>query len=465
GPDGGTRERNDDARSRSGDGRLNGGKPATGRAGTAELEALALLAKDGTTTVAAHARSVDPAVIDTGEVSKLQIKVSGADGTTRFVRNLHGQASTGTLRLPGLLSGDQVQLQANVRGLDGNRTDVVTVTETVKRLPDLRVDMSAPNEVIASTPVVIFAALAEHNGDMGATARCELYVGGERVDHALGVWVDAGDVVTCAMSTSFESAGTYLVEVRVTPEGVDDWDASDNVAAAEIRVTAAHADFETWGSFSQHSVADTSFMEYRWYDRLADRRGEGYAEKTESSTSQWAEAHGWLPLQMTEPADLRISMSSGGRVVHAAEWTQLGVPQTCESLWDGPISFFMCPGDTGGVPGTNFSYHRISGSITYHSREYAVEWDDLTGEVDYFYHWNEEWGWDDTVPVGDDWTFDVRLSTVSGEYPATLTLPLVRSSEVTRVPYECTTVDEPYWEYEATVCTMWAFHRERITSP
>jgi hypothetical protein len=446
--------------------RDNGGKPARGRSGTAELEALALLAKDGTVTVESRARSIDPAVTDTGTVSKLQVKASTTDGTPKFVRNLNGASSTGLLELRGLSRGDHLQLQANVRGLDGNRTDVVTVTETVKRLPDLRVAMSPPAEAALDVPVNVFALISEGNGDVGATARCELHVNGQLVDHADGVWVDAGDAVTCALTTSIAAAGTYPVEVRVSTVGVADWDASDNVAHGTIQVSARSSEFETWGSFSQISWADTSSQEHWFHNALTGQRGEATAEGIQGSINQWAEGHGWLPVPITEPADLRISMSTGGRVIHQAEWTQLGEGMPwgwCVDLYDGPAMFFLCTSNFSGQVGTSFSYYRIGGAVTYHSRSYSREWDEITGEDYFYYHENESYGWDDTVPAGDDWSFDVRLSTASAEYPASLTLSLFRTSRVFRTPYSCTTVNEE-WGYSATTCGMRAFHEETIAS-
>src|SRR5262249_3409393 len=112
--------------------------------------------------------------------------------------------------------GSRIQVQANVRGIDGRRTDVVTLTETVKLGPALHVDLSIPGGAVVGTPVVITATVTETNGQVGTRTDCVLYVDGQPVDRADDIWVDAGDAVSCAFSYTFPRAGTYQVEVRAS---------------------------------------------------------------------------------------------------------------------------------------------------------------------------------------------------------------------------------------------------------
>ncbi|HEV3050118.1 MAG TPA: hypothetical protein VGX50_07410, partial [Longimicrobium sp.] len=67
--------------------RDNGGKPATGRAGSAVLQAFALLGKDGRTELQYSAVSADPWQWMPGTITRVQVKALDADGTVMFTQN------------------------------------------------------------------------------------------------------------------------------------------------------------------------------------------------------------------------------------------------------------------------------------------------------------------------------------------------------------------------------------------
>jgi hypothetical protein len=449
--------------------RDTGGKPARGRSGSAELEATALLRKNGITTVDLVSRHVTQSGLY-GEITSALVKASDAGGKHKFTRMVNAadsgfhQANPPISRayLPGLVRGDQLQLQAHVRGLDGNRTDVVTVAETVKRIPDLRVRMDAPAEVETSTWVNILAVVSENNGDVGAYAVCELYVAGEQVDIAEGVWVDAGDAVTCAMTWQFSLAGTYPLEVRVRTAGApsEDWEPADNADTATIQVNGASARFYTSGYFSASTNMDSTVSQVSWRDTQLGRSGESGNEWYNRSSSVNASAYGYLPLQVTGPADLRVSMTTGAHVVHAAEWTQLGADSPwgwCADTFDGQTMFYMCA--NGG--GTSFSYAFMAGEVTYHSREYSRVWDNLSGTGS-VYHRNDGYTSGTAVPVADDWSFNVRVSSPDGEFDGSKSLPLVRTTQEFASPYQCETYEYPWWGYTYTSCGTSIYRYESV---
>jgi hypothetical protein len=444
--------------------RDTGGRPATGRSGSAELEALALLSKDGATTLEVQARHVDPAIQNTGTVGKLQLKALAPDGTTKFVRNFHGQMGTEPMVLRGLTRGDALQFQANVRGLDGNRTDIVTVTETVKRLPDLRVEISAPEEVAANMPMNVLAVVSEQNGDLGTIADCRLYAGGQLVDHANGLWVDAGDAVTCALTWTPAIAGSYPLEVRVSTGDSPEWDDSDNLATATLRVRDATPEFSTNAYFRQLTSVDSGHYEDRWRWGLDGVAGESVSDVYDASTDQRGGMYGHMRGVITEPVVVRVSMSTGGRVVHEAEWTDAHPYSTddwCTGQWEAGAGFFMC--SRGWLRQTSFDYAFMAGAVTYHSQGFMRTWDELTGADTYVYHWNQNEEWDETVTLGGDWTFDVRLTTPSAEHAMFKALRLVRAEPWGYgQPYECSTWEEPYWEYSQTSCASWIRRFESI---
>lgn len=449
--------------------RDTGGKPTKGRSGSAELEAGAVLAKSGITRLTLTARHVEHSWWY-GEITRANVQASGQDGRHKLTRTLDSSDEGfsepnqvgASARLPGLVSGDRVRVQAHVRGVDPNRTDVVTVTETVKRLPDLRVRLAAPAEAPSNTYTNIMATVSEHNGDMGAYAYCELFVAGESVDFADAMWIDAGDAVTCALTWNFPAPGTYPIEVRVRMLNGDEWEPADNADTATIQVHGARPGFHTLASYSQSTTVDSGSAFYTWRDTQTGRTEESSAEKYEAWSNQFAYADGVLPVHITEPVDLQVSMSTGGQVVHAAEWTQLGADTPwgwCTDLWDGRTMFWLC---TGGGPihgSTTFTYYLTATSVTYHSRQYSRVWDELEGTED-VYHWNDSYGWDNTVPTGDDWTFSIRLRTPGAEYDGSKSLALVRATEETVFPYTCETWED--WNYTSTSCSSWTMRTESI---
>ena len=99
--------------------RVAGSKPATGRSGSAEVTARAMAGKDGKTV--------------------LELSTGGLDA---------GFAPRGTLT---------------------RATDVVTVSERVKRRPDLTVTLGNQASALVRVPAEIAATVRELNGELGAT--------------------------------------------------------------------------------------------------------------------------------------------------------------------------------------------------------------------------------------------------------------------------------------------------------
>jgi hypothetical protein len=430
--------------------RDTGGKPATGRSGSAELEALALLARDGTTTVATRARSIDPAVTDTGEVSKLQIKAMAPDGGLKFTRNLNGESGAEPLQIRGLARGDRVQFQANVRGLDGNRTDVVTVTETVKRRADLGIRLSTPERARAAAQIVIWATVTEHNGDMGSRADCELLINGQPADRAGGIWVDAGDAVTCGFAHVFADAGTYALTVRVLPPEGGDWDETNNVDAGFVEVDPAPTDtrFRAHVSVGEYRHYDSTTFTSTWRDPFYGTATEGTSRFLMRDEHRSTSMYAWLLRAIPGPVRVELSQESGGQVLHSAAFVHEGSGyQWCVESYDGPVSLYVCSSPYGGIDGayTDISYHLFGagGGVVYHSDQYSRVWDELTGEELSVYHVVDTSGyWTPMVPLGDTYTWHVRVISPDGVYVAEETRNVVRERIDRSLPYTCWQLDE-----------------------
>jgi hypothetical protein len=201
--------------------RVKGAGNATGRSGSAEVTARALVGKDGRTVFEMSTGGLDAGMVPRGAFTKAQVKLLDPGNSSRVVAtaNYVGLAAGYfTATYAGLGAGFPLEVQANIKGADGNRTDVVTVRDRVKRRPDLAVTLGDPGSALVRAPADIAASVRELNGDVGAVADCVLIVDGVAVDRAAGIWVDAGDAVSCAFVHVFATVGSHGVTVRV--EGV-----------------------------------------------------------------------------------------------------------------------------------------------------------------------------------------------------------------------------------------------------
>ncbi|WP_420125811.1 PKD domain-containing protein [Longimicrobium sp.] len=413
-----------------------GGKPAHGRAGSATLDALALLGRDGTTALELRAGQVDGAA--GAFVTHAQVKRIGLEGTTGFATNHHAGLDA-PIPLPGLGRGSPLRVQAHVRGADPHRTGVVTVTETVKLRPDLSVTLSAPQGVHPGTPVNITAVVAEENGDVGASADCELRVDGVRVDQSPDVWVDAGDAVSCTFTHTFPAAGTYTVEVRAAATRPADWDDANNAATASVAVTERTPAIESNAYVEQTVGFERQASVNRWAD--ATGHGEDTYESRRDRALQIGTMSGYMPTRISGPVRIDVSQSSGGATLHAARWTAGTGADWCTSVKEGGVSFYGCSKSYyGGLwEETAFTYERYAGTVTYHSYAHTRMWMD-GAEQEYGYTFNQSfvYGSGTLSPLGSEYRFDVRITAVDGtEYVARSIVPLTTRVDEGGFPQAC----------------------------
>jgi len=213
--------------------RDRGVKPAKGRAGSASMEVRALLGSDGATVISASTGRFDGAP-GTGVIEKMQLKVLNTGLSTV---NEKPRDNEWSYTIQGLGPNDQIQLQANIRGFDATRTDVVTVRLGVSRRPELAVSaINGAAQAYSNSPVTFSAPVRELNGDVGARADCVLSVDGSPVDQATGIWIDAGDVVSCQFTHMFTTTGPHTVAISATNVDPGDWDLSNNSSSMPITI-------------------------------------------------------------------------------------------------------------------------------------------------------------------------------------------------------------------------------------
>ena len=212
---------------------------ATGRSGSATMSARALLDKGGNTVVEVTTGTLDSSSTAPGSLRKLQVKALSPAGNPLSVDN-YFPSSGGYYSFvsPSLHDAEQIQLQGNISGIDRNRTDVVTVVETVKTRPDLAVEnLTIPSSAFVNHPVNISATIWELNQDTGATTTCVLAVDGNNVDQMNNVWVDAGGSVSCVFAYTFSTTGSHSIQVTAANVVPGDWDTSNNSSSGTINIT------------------------------------------------------------------------------------------------------------------------------------------------------------------------------------------------------------------------------------
>lgn len=373
-----------------------GTKPATGRSGSAALEARALIAKNGRMQVEASTGALDTGV-NPGTIAKAQIKIGG------FTKNYNTLDAGGyfTDQYPAADRGSSVQVQANIRGIDPKRTDVVTVSTPALLRPDVAVTSVSGQPQAAPHALVSFTgAIAEKNGDVGATASCVFAIDGTDVDAVTGLWVDAGDTVNCQFNHVFATAGTYTVRISATGIVPGDWDDTNNQATATITILEPSKAIQT-GSMRVEQ-RNTSY--YHRYSRSGYYYYNYNGERTDTINRSLASMNGWEPTATAGPAQrVDVTLYKDGSQQHQASLLPVysynydsgdyfeHCSQYYEQVWDGSRWIYsadrtnMCSGGYRSNPSnqwTNYWYERHDGTVTY----YGHEWSDWYG----YYTWNNQ---------------------------------------------------------------------------
>lgn len=362
--------------------RNSGGKPATGRAGSASLEARALIAKDGSMVVEASPGSVD-AGAGPGEIVKTQVKIG--DFTKNYTQLSAGGYWWDTFAAAS--RGSAVQVQANVRGIDPKRTGVVTVTTPALLRRDIAVDaVNGPAEQAPHALVAFQAVVSEKNGDLGGTANCVLSVDGVDVDTAEGIWVDAGDTVSCHFSRAFAEPGTYAIAVTAAGVAPHDWDVANNKTSTTITIVDPETPVANGYMYAEYR--DTDAHDTYW--REAGYQYNYFSEGRTSIHKSYAELWGWSSVGASLMQQLDATLFVDGAIEHRAT-----LAPTYRNVHDDGNYFSNC-GEyyfqsfdgtrfarsadrvsmcSSGYHGnqashrTNYFYQRVVGTVTYLARE------------------------------------------------------------------------------------------------
>lgn len=426
---------------------------AKGKSGNAMLTTRALRRKTGETDVELTTGDLDTNGSPSGNITRVQIATTDARGRRQMVKEYPGLATNGgyvAFTYTGLARAQALRVEAHVTGIDGARTDVVSAAPTVKLRPDLFMQrVSAPSKAVTGTPVVISAVIAELNQDVGARAACLLSVNGIEVDRADGIWVDAGGLVSCAFTHTFDTTGVKSVSVQATNVVPWDYDADNNAATTSVIVREVEPfDYYELTGLSEETRRGSHLQD--WSTRSDGSVIYGRDYESNSLVTQWnqfiqyyAEVRRLFDLSVTR---LSVTESTGGAVVRSFALDEItSEPDGCVSRYAGTaptVWLYICQRVRLDGPVTMLTYTSMAGEVTYFSNGYDIQWHttaDGTQTTDSSYSWNDADSSHTVTPTrwGSTYSIDVALSSPDALYQGPLTMTLGTQAVSNSTPWEC----------------------------
>lgn len=246
---------------------------ATAVTPVASIEARALLNRNDTTDVEITTGSFEGDA-PSGYVAKVKVGIPTADGILPVNFN-HPESSTFSGNISGVITGDVVSIDAQVRGLN-NGTDHAAAQATVAKRPDLGVALVLPPSVTVKGVVArVRTAIVETNGSVGARATVRLLVDGVEVDRAENIWVNAGGRVNVTFAPVIEAEdGMHDFTVVVDSMNPGDWDDSNNTRTESVRVYNVLDEFFSWSATATESEFDNyEYMKRSWTETTRHDKG------------------------------------------------------------------------------------------------------------------------------------------------------------------------------------------------
>jgi hypothetical protein len=388
-----------------------GAKPAAGRSGSAAIQARALRGQTET-IIEVTTGQFDSGVAPVGKLDKVQVKLLADNGDVIVTDNYRKGAlsgSYGSFVYDWPARGQKMQVQANVSGIDPTRTDVVTVQGAVALRPDLTVSsIQAVSQAFVGASVTIDALVRETNGDTGARANCVLKVDGVVADHADGIWVDAGDAVTCEFRQTFTTLGTKQLSVELTNVVPGDYDSSNNSKTASIDIVNPTVPVAVWYSYSAGDTtydAITNTQDHQQFDAF-DPAWQSWVVDNDNNVrvhqhDLYYQADLNAAMALTFPVTMQSSVTVDGAEVlvtpsftveanssYSSDWYS----STCGEAYESTRWFRVCKYhyDFGG--GSTYDYTNMStsvrgGSVTFDGWNVSTTRYPDTGDV-YVYEYN-----------------------------------------------------------------------------
>ena len=246
---------------------------ATAVTAVASIEARALLNRDDTTDVEVTTGSFEGDT-PSGYVTKVKVGIPTADGVEPVNFN-HPESPDFSGNISGVITGDVVSIDAQVRGLD-NGTDHAVANATVAKRPDLGVAfVLVPTFVVKGRVARVRTGVFESNGQLGARADVRLLIDGVEVDRAENIWVNAGGFVSVAFAPVLEAEnGTHDFTVVVEHVNPGDWDEANNTRTEPARVYDVLDEFYSWSATaSEQEFSNYSYEKRSWREETRTENG------------------------------------------------------------------------------------------------------------------------------------------------------------------------------------------------
>lgn len=439
--------------------RVSGAQPATGRSGSAVLSARALLNKDNSADIEVTTGTFDNAA--PGNISKIQYKPLDKNGKPILVVNWNSLSGGGYFRqtVNGLGRNQQMQIQGNVRGIDGARTDVVTVNGSAKLRPDVQVSDIEPASGLVNVPLNITAVVRELNNDTGANGDCMLYINQVLADHASAIWVDAGGTVSCMFTHKFTAAGNYDLKVAVENVVPADYDTTNNSTTATINITSPD-NLEYFADANDQAFSDTTqsgFTEYHGSQMIILNNEQdsqnGWTQHSDIGFDHATPLTFPISASITESSDGSSASLTGNFPNVDADWSfsfQCGAA-TCSQAQaartDNGFLFFVftwsttdsIAGISGGFSG---QVSRDAGDVTFISTQAYCQWFDASSapcpDNTQVYTTNNEQVSGTRLAFGSQDMLQFAMTDAGGNrYTANPIIPLAPYSSQQQQPYTC----------------------------
>jgi hypothetical protein len=436
--------------------------------GMAAVDAEALFGHEGTTTLEITSFRTGDENRPAGDIERVLVRIYDPNGKLVSVRSIedHRNGPTFTERFRGLGPGFWFQLSVLIDGIDRKRSDLVIVPKVlVVRRPDVAITgLSVPAMLVTGSPTILSATIAELNGDHGATADCLLSLDGAVVDRARGIWVDAGDAVSCAFTWTFLTPGTHHLAVRLDNITPADDNTANNARALDVTVQlpADVVGLPTSVSYSA-SIRSGTFTSIDSFRTLWTTPSTGFvfldAHEFSSSagSDQSATISGIIGSRLAFPLSrVELRQASGSALIHSALYTDVPPDNAgnadCIARGVGTgTEFYLCSDPSGF---TSFTYRRATGTVTYMSDSYQKVWNGSSYDVTAYVDNGTTITTGTVVPFGSTFTFDVRITNGAGSYIVSALVPLAPLAENDLEPSACTVavVAVPPATYSANTC-------------
>lgn len=436
---------------------------ATGRSGNATLAVRTLLGKDGNTVVDVTAGRIGSDT-PTGNITKLQFKAFNAREEDAWVHNFSGlTGATHQKTFGGFLRGQPLQTHANIKGIDGKRTDVVVTSSNIKVRPDLKVaDIGAPASEKTGVAVVISAVVSELNGDLGAKADCVLAVNDVEADRAAGIWVDANGTVSCAFTKTFDEVGTYKLSVSATNVDPGDWDTENNTATGSIEIVSpvVNAPFQ-WHAQARNFSSQSSGRRHGWYNDsyyYGSYHSDWDYSWNQTYRHEMFYVDGYSPTFATFPLTVAFSATADGASfvdytkTLEADFTQSNATfqQSRYHRYDAASGHYLYVntyGYSNGYAQTSVHARRFGGDVVYYSQGYSQVWYYYSGEH-YFYDQNYTSAYQEGSfwPMTETASFELAITDSNNTaWSAAGTVALAPYSNQSSNPWQCYSWNDWYW--------------------